>query len=102
MSITNHWSIASPPPLHAKVKNQSSVRLRFSNGADTEVTAFKQDSNRRLGDYCNSLLHTCLISLKDVRKKHFYIVQIKCHALFLLGSVSTHLFICFDSAENLT
>ncbi|XP_074584556.1 octanoyltransferase LIP2p, chloroplastic-like [Curcuma longa] len=47
MSITNHWSIASPPPLHAKVKNQSSVRLRFSNGADTEVTAFKQDSNRR-------------------------------------------------------
>ncbi|XP_042405638.1 octanoyltransferase LIP2p, chloroplastic-like [Zingiber officinale] len=47
MSITNHWSIASPPPLHAKVKNQSSVRLRFSNGPDTEVTTFKQDSNRR-------------------------------------------------------
>ncbi|KAG6494992.1 hypothetical protein ZIOFF_042782 [Zingiber officinale] len=44
--LSNHWSIASPPPLHAKVKNQSSVGLRFSNGADTEVTTFKQDSNR--------------------------------------------------------
>ncbi|KAG6494989.1 hypothetical protein ZIOFF_042778 [Zingiber officinale] len=49
--LSNHWSIASPPPLHGKVKNQSSVGLRFSNGADTEVTTFKQDSNRRYKQY---------------------------------------------------